>query len=222
MNTESDREIKYKALRDEMVDVQLIGRGIRDGRLIKVMREVPRHEFAPSEVSDLAYDDCALPIGEGQTISQPYMVAIMTELLSLKGHEKVLEVGSGSGYQAAILGRLSMRVFSVERIGSLALHAAQKLGSLGFNNVTVSVGDGSEGLSSESPFDAIIVTAACPDIPVKLVDQLSNGGRIVLPVGDRFVQTLTLGIKRGNGLEVEESIGCVFVPLLGRYGFQSE
>lgn len=184
------------------------------------MEKVPRHLFVPSTLQSSAYDDMAMPIGDGQTISQPYMVAIMTELLELKGAEKVLEVGTGSGYQAAILAELASNVISMERVQNLADKASQKLKELGYSNVKVVVGDGTEGCKAEAPFDGIIVTAGCPDIPQPLIDQLKDGGRLVVPVGDRFSQVLTKVIKKGNQIEKEYSIGCVFVPLIGKYGWQ--
>jgi protein-L-isoaspartate(D-aspartate) O-methyltransferase len=203
-----------------MVEVQLMARGISDKRLLEVMEKIPRHLFVPDNIKEYAYDDSALPIGEGQTISQPYMVTIMTELLELKGTEKVLEVGTGSGYQAAILSSLCKKVISVERIKPLADKSAKLLAELGYNNVEVVVGDGTEGYEPESPYDGIIVTAACPDIPDPLIRQLKEGGRLILPVGERYSQTLIIVRKEGGKIETEQSIGCVFVPLIGKYGFQ--
>ena len=212
----------FEALRNEMVDLQLITRGIKDQRVLDAMREIPRHEFVPQNIKYAAYDDCALPIGEGQTISQPYMVAIMTECLRLKGGEKVLEIGTGSGYQAAILSKLAKKVYTVERIDPLAKRASDILKNLGYTNVEVTVGDGTLGYKAEAPYDGVIVTASCPNIPKPLVDQLSDGGRLVLPVGDRFSQVLTIATKHGEKITIEESIGCVFVPLIGKYGWQPE
>ncbi|MCX5725897.1 MAG: protein-L-isoaspartate(D-aspartate) O-methyltransferase [Candidatus Saganbacteria bacterium] len=210
----------FGKLRDEMVEAQLIARGISDMRVLEAMRKVERHSFVPENIRDSAYDDCALPIGNGQTISQPYMVAAMTECLRLKGGEKVLEVGTGSGYQAAILSLLSVKVFTVERLGPLADRASKILADLGYNNVDVIVGDGTAGFTHEAPYDAIIVTAGCPSIPKPLVNQLSDGGRLVIPVGDQFRQILTIVIKGKNTIETEESISCVFVPLIGKYGWK--
>jgi len=204
----------------DMVENQLKSRGIKDKRLLEVIGKIPRHLFVPDNIKEYAYDDSALPIGEGQTISQPYMVAIMTELLELKGTEKVLEVGTGSGYQAAILSSLCKKVISVERIKPLADKADKLLAELGHSNVEVVVGDGTEGYEPESPYDGIIVTAACPVVPEPLLKQLKNGGRLVLPVGERYSQTLTIVRKKGEKVETEQSIGCVFVPLIGKYGFQ--
>jgi len=202
-----------------MIESQLKPRGIKDKRLLEAMEKVPRQMFVPDNLKDYAYDDSALPIGDGQTISQPYMVAIMTELLELKGAEKVLEVGTGSGYQAAILSLLCKKVVSVERIKSLADKAGKLIAELGYNNVEIVVGDGTEGYKQGSPYDGIIVTAACPDIPEPLAKQLKEGGRLVLPVGERFSQILTVVHKIEGKIEIERSIACVFVPLIGKYGF---
>lgn len=203
-----------------MVEVQLISRGIRDERVLNAFRKVPRHEFVPENIRASAYDDGALPIGEGQTISQPYMVAIMTELLKLKGNEKVLEVGTGSGYQAAILAELSRKVYSIERIAILSDRAKKILEKTGYSNIEFIVGDGTEGYAKEAPYDGIVVTAGCPDIPRPLVDQLAEGGRLVLPVGETFLQTLTVVTKEKGKIRTEGSIGCVFVPLVGKYGWK--
>ncbi len=209
------------SLRGEMVETQLIPRGIKDERVLNAFRKVPRHEFMPENIRSAAYDDSALPIGEGQTISQPYMVAIMTELLGLKDKEKdkVLEVGTGSGYQAAILAELSGKVYTIERIAVLSDRAKDVLSKLGYSNVEFLVGDGTEGYAQAAPYDAIIVTAGCPGIPQPLVDQLSEGGRLVIPVGETYLQTLTIVTKEKGKIKIEESIGCVFVPLVGKYGW---
>lgn len=209
----------FEYLRSEMVEMQLIPRGISDTGVLDAFRRVPRHEFVPENIRSAAYDDCALPIGEGQTISQPYMVAIMTELLKLKGNEKVLEVGTGSGYQAAILAELCRKVFSIERIEALSLRTEKILKKLGSTNIELVVGDGTEGYSKEAPYDGIIVTAGCPDIPKPLVDQLAEGGRLVIPVGERYLQTLTVVTKEESKITAEESVGCVFVPLIGKFGW---
>ena len=213
-------------LRAEMVESQLRARGIADPRVLSAMGKVERHRFVPANLIESSYDDYPLPIGEGQTISQPYMVAIMTELLELKGNEKVLEVGTGSGYQAAILAELSKRVISMERYKTLADKAQKLLLEMGYlpagrhgTNVEVRIGDGTEGYPPEAPYDGILVTAACPDIPPPLVEQLAEGGRLVLPIGDRYLQTLTLVRKRAGKIDIGRSIGCVFVPLIGKYGF---
>lgn len=210
----------YKRLREIMVETQLIPRGIKDHRVLEAMRRVPRHLFMPDHLRPGAYDDIALPIGEGQTISQPYMVAVMTELLELIGDEKVLEVGTGSGYQAAILGELSREVYTLERIGSLSERARERLISLGYGNVHLFTADGSLGLEGKAPFDRIIVTAAAPLIPDPLIGQLREGGIIVAPVGERFSQVLIKGRKKGGLLEEESQTPCVFVPLIGEYGWK--
>jgi protein-L-isoaspartate(D-aspartate) O-methyltransferase len=210
----------YKRLRDMMVDYQLIPRGIKDERVLNAMRKVPRHLFMPEAIRYGAYDDMALPIGEGQTISQPYMVAIMTELLELKGDEKVLEIGTGSGYQAAILSELAKEVYTIERIEALADRARKHLEDLGYNNVYVIAGDGSLGFEEKAPFDRIIITAAAPDIPEPLIKQLSEGGIIAAPVGDRFSQTLIKAKKEKGAVSKEYHTPCVFVPLVGEYGWK--
>jgi len=209
-----------ESLRKEMVDTQLIPRGIKDERVLNAFRKVPRHEFVPDDHYYAAYDDCALPIGQGQTISQPYMVAIMTELLKLKGDERVLEVGTGSGYQAAILAELCRKVFSIERIAFLSERAENILKKLGYSNIEFLVGDGTEGHAKEAPYGGIVVTAGCPEIPRPLVDQLAEGGRLVVPVGETFLQTLTIVTKEKGKIKAEGSIGCVFVPLVGKYGWK--
>ncbi|BCB97328.1 protein-L-isoaspartate O-methyltransferase [Dissulfurispira thermophila] len=211
---------EYKRLRDMMVDYQLIPRGIKDERVLAAMRKVPRHLFVPDFVRHSAYDDMALPIGDDQTISQPYMVAVMTELLELKGDEKILEIGTGSGYQAAILAELSREVYTIERIFTLAEEARKRLTTLGYENVCVIVGDGTKGFEEKSPFDRIIITAATPKIPEPLINQLKEGGIIVAPVGERFSQVL-IKCKKEKGMLIEEyHTPCVFVPLIGEYGWK--
>jgi protein-L-isoaspartate(D-aspartate) O-methyltransferase len=210
----------YKNLRESMVNDQLASRGIYDKLVLDAMKNVPRHKFVPKDLEASAYEDCALPIGEGQTISQPYMVAIMTEKLGLSGGERVLEVGTGSGYQSAVLAEIAKEVYSIELVPSLAERSKKLLEGLGYKNITVSSGDGTLGLPEKSPFDGIIVTAGAPSIPKPLTDQLTDGGRLVIPVGEEFAQTLLIVTKRGNKLDIEESIGCVFVPLVGKYGWK--
>ncbi|MDI6801392.1 MAG: protein-L-isoaspartate(D-aspartate) O-methyltransferase [Thermodesulfovibrionales bacterium] len=203
-----------------MVETQLIPRGIKDERVLIAMRKVPRHLFMPESIRYSAYEDMALPIGEGQTISQPYMVAVMTELLELKGDEKVLEVGTGSGYQAAILAELAREVYTIERIASLAEKAEACLKDIGYENVYVIASDGTIGLPDKAPFDRIIITAATPVLPEPLIGQLKEGGIIVAPVGERFSQILVRG-KKEEGVIVEEyHTPCVFVPLIGEYGWK--
>jgi protein-L-isoaspartate(D-aspartate) O-methyltransferase len=210
----------FKRLRDLMVETQLIPRGIKDRRVLDAMRKVPRHLFVPEFIRHSAYDDMALPIGDDQTISQPYMVAVMTELLELKGFEKVLEVGTGSGYQAAILAELAGEVYTIERFSALADMARKRLTNIGYENVYVMVGDGTKGLEEKAPFDRIIITAAAPDIPDPLINQLTEGGIIVAPVGERFSQILIKGKKDKGVLVREYHTPCVFVPLVGEYGWK--
>jgi protein-L-isoaspartate(D-aspartate) O-methyltransferase len=210
----------YQKLRKSMVDTQLIPRGIKDPRVLDAMRKVPRHLFMPESIRHSAYDDMALPIGENQTISQPYMVAVMTELLDLKGTERVLEIGTGSGYQAAVLAELAAEVYTIERIPSLAGRAGKLLAGLGHENIRVVVGDGTKGLENHAPFDRVIITAATPGIPAPLIAQLREGGIIVAPVGERFSQILVKNRKVKGVLTVEYHIPCVFVPLIGEHGWK--
>jgi protein-L-isoaspartate(D-aspartate) O-methyltransferase len=211
---------KFKLLRESMVADQLVPRGISDKLVLDAMKKVPRHKFMPEELESSAYEDNALPIGEGQTISQPYMVAIMTEKLGLKGREKILEIGTGSGYQAAVLAEIAKKVYTIEYVPSLAEKAKKKFDDLGYKNIEVIVGDGTLGLPEKAPFNGIMVTAGAPSIPKTLTDQLAEGGRLVIPVGERFMQILTIVTKRGRKLDIEESIACVFVPLVGKYGWK--
>jgi protein-L-isoaspartate(D-aspartate) O-methyltransferase len=212
----------FAGLRGDMIERQLLCRGISDKRVLSAMNDVARHIFVPEEIQDAAYDDRALPIGYGQTISQPYMVAIMSESLKLGGSEKVLEIGTGSGYQAAILSHLAKEVYTIERIPELAERAKKTFGEHGYGNISVIVGDGTLGLLEKAPFDAILVTAAAPSIPQTLLQQLSpNGGRLVIPIGDIFTQILTVITKTKNEIKTDESIACVFVPLIGKFGWKS-
>lgn len=212
----------YEKQRHEMVEEQLRGRGIRDERVLAAMGSVPRHLFVEAHLRDKAYDDSALPIGEGQTISQPYMVALMTELLELKGDEKVLEVGTGSGYQAAILSKLASEVFTVERIKAIASKAQKVLNELDCTNVHVIVADGTLGLPELSTFDGIIVTAAAPHIPQGYIEQLSMNGRLVIPVGSRFSQVLYKVKKTRDKISSSMSTPCIFVPLIGKEGWDEK
>ena len=205
-----------------MVEEQIISRGIKDAKLIAAMKKIPRHLFVEEALQSQAYSDHPLPIGEKQTISQPYMVALMTEALLLTGKENVLEIGTGSGYQAAILAELSEKVFSVERIRSLAIGARKLLYELGYFNVEIKIFDGTFGWIEESPFDAIMVTAGSPDIPQPLIDQLTVGGRLVIPVGEALVQDLFRVTKTGEGVKKEDLGGCRFVKLIGKYGWEAE
>jgi protein-L-isoaspartate(D-aspartate) O-methyltransferase len=209
----------FLAARRRMVDVQIAARGVRDSRVLDAMREVPRHIFVPDEVQGRAYDDRPLPIGEGQTISQPYMVAAMTELLSPRSSDRLLEIGTGSGYQTAVLARLAAHVTTVERHPALAEHAARTLESLGYRNVDVIVGDGTEGYPARAPYDRILVTAGAPAVPESLTAQLAEDGRLVIPVGTPGFQRLMLVERRGESLAQQAGEGCVFVPLVGRQGW---
>lgn len=211
---------EHEILRKIMVEEQLVSRGILDVKVLKAMETVEREEFVPDEQRMSAYWDGPLPIGKGQTISQPYMVAKMTEELKLEGDEKVLEIGTGSGYQAAVLSVLSKEVVSIERDEDLAYKAQNRLRNMGYNNIEVVVGDGTKGYPDYSPYDAIIVTAGAPYVPEALKEQLNEGGRLVIPVGDHFSQILTTIYKRGKKLEEKISIACVFVPLKGEFGWQ--
>jgi protein-L-isoaspartate(D-aspartate) O-methyltransferase len=205
-----------------MVQTQLRDRGIRDERVLAAMLSVPRHEFVAPEFRAQAYDDCPLPIAEGQTISQPFIVALMLEALALRPEHTVLEIGTGSGYQTALLAELTTRVFTIERHAALAHDAKEVLTQFGYNNVTVLLGDGSQGLADHSPYDAIAVTAGAPQIPRPLFQQLRIGGRMVIPVGPRHAQDLQL-IENANGVPIVSTIsGCRFVPLIGAEGFTSE
>jgi len=212
-------------MRKKMVDSQLRSRGVRDERILRAMEKIPRHLFVEEGLRDQAYSDHPLPIGERQTISQPYMVALMTEALSLGGTEKVLEVGTGSGYQAAVLAELADRVFSIERIAKMADRARRILGALRYSNVLIKVGDGTYGWKDEAPFDGIIVTAGAPKVPETLVAQLAVGGRLVIPVGDRFTQTLFRVVRRSEDpgdVEKEDLGGCRFVDLIGDHGWKND
>ncbi len=215
--------MNFDISRKRMVESQIIARGIKDRRLIEAMLKVPRHIFVEEAMATQAYNDNPLPIGEKQTISQPYMVALMTELLELKGTEKVLEIGTGSGYQAAILASLADRVYTIERIRSLVLRARKALDILGLFNVNIKIADGTVGWKEDAPFDAIIVTAGSPDIPLELIDQLAVGGRMVIPVGGQIEQTLLRITKEKDGAIVREELtGCRFVKLIGKYGWEGE
>lgn len=205
----------------EMVERQLRARGLKDPRVLEAMRRVPREAFVPLAERTHAYEDEALPIGSGQTISQPFMVAAMAEALELDPGDRVLEIGTGSGYQAAVLAELADQVFSVERVSELADRARRILRDLGISNVHVREGDGTQGWPEEAPFDAILVTAAAPAVPPLLKEQLSpEGGRLVIPVGTRFEQTLERIVRRGDQEDVEHLVPCRFVPLRGAEGWR--
>ena len=209
------------AWRLRMVAEQLVARGIRDARVLDAFRRVPRHLFCPPETPvATAYGDHPLDIGQGQTISQPLMVAEMTAWLRLEPHDKVLEIGTGSGYQAAILALLVAEVHTVERLPDLAESAQERLAALGFANIHVHVGDGSCGWPEQAPYDAIVVTAASPGIPDPLKEELAEGGILAIPVGPRFAQDLALCERRGKEFRVTHAGGCRFVPLIGQHGWQ--
>jgi protein-L-isoaspartate(D-aspartate) O-methyltransferase len=207
-------EDRFAALREQMVSQQIEGRDVRDPRVLAAMRKVPRHLFVPPSLVEEAYDDHPLPIGEGQTISQPYIVAIMTELLGLAGGERVLEVGTGSGYQAAVLAEVAREVYSIEILEPLARSAAATLDRLGYGSVRVRAGDGYLGWPEAAPFDAIIVTAAPDHVPQPLIDQLKVGGRLVIPVGVSF-QELVVCTKTVRGIERRSLLPVRFVPMTG-------
>lgn len=208
------QEDAYRAQRQEMVKAQLELRGIRDERLLEAMRRVPRHIFVPRDYWDEAYEDHPLPIGYGQTISQPYIVAVMTELLNPQPTDRILEVGTGSGYQAAVLSKLVEKVYSIEIVPELGKHAAETLRRHGYDNVEVIVGDGYRGLPKEAPFDGIIVTAAPRETPKPLLEQLKVGGRLVIPVGDSS-QELKVYTRTEEGHRVQSVFGVRFVPMTG-------
>jgi protein-L-isoaspartate(D-aspartate) O-methyltransferase len=205
-----------------MVERQIRKRGVRDERVLGAMEKIPRHRFVPENSRDHAYEDGPLSIGSGQTISQPYMVALMTECARPEPDDRVLEVGTGSGYQTAILAELVREVCSVERIPELAERAEGLLSRLGYENVSFRVDDGSQGWKEKAPFDAIIVTAGAPEIPDPLVEQLEVGGRLVIPIGNAHHQTLCTVNKERGGIRTEEGTGCVFVPLIGTFGWEGK
>jgi protein-L-isoaspartate(D-aspartate) O-methyltransferase len=210
----------YSALRLEMVERQLRKRGVTDGHVLEAMRSVPRHEFVPESLQEKAYADEPVAIGGGQTISQPYIVAAMSEALHLDGSERVLEIGTGCGYQAAVLSQLCREVFGVEYRSELARGAAERLERLGFANVHVHCGDGSVGLKEFAPYDAILLAAAAPTVPRPLLEQLGESGRLIAPIGAADHQELMLVRRRDGEFVTERGEGCRFVPLLGRYGWK--
>lgn len=211
----------YTEQREAMVETQIRERGVKDERVLQAMATVPRHEFVPPQSRGMAYADEPLAIGAGQTISQPYIVASMTEALQLSGSERVLEIGTGCGYQAAVLSLLSREVYSVECRAELAKSAAERLQRLGFHNVHVHCGDGSLGLKEFAPFDAILVAAAAPSLPEPLLDQLNEGGRMIAPIGTEEHQQLLLVTRHGNDYSSERREPCRFVPLVGRHGWKN-
>lgn len=211
----------YEILRERMVREQLIPRGIKNQKVLDAFRKVERHKFIPENLRNSAYADFPVPIGEGQTISQPYIVALMTECLNLNGQDKVLEIGTGSGYQAAILAELAGEVYTIERFETLAKRAEAILNELGYTNIKIKVGDGTLGWEEAAPFDKIIITAASPQIPLPLTEQLRENGKLILPLGESFSQVLTLVEKKKGKLEFMDICGCVFVPLVGKHGWSN-
>lgn len=212
----------YAEARAQMVREQIEQRGVREPRVLDAMREVPRHLFAAQTDPHRAYDDCSWPIGLGQTISQPYMVALMTDALHVDERSHVLEVGTGSGYQAAVLGRLAGDVVSIERHAPLAAQAAERLAAQGYDNVRVVVGDGSLGWPAEAPYDGIVVTAGAPVVPEALRAQLADGGRLVIPIGNEYLQHLLVITREGDAFHERLLTSCVFVPLVGEQGWPQD
>ena len=209
----------FRPVREDMVRQQLEARGIRDPRVLEALARVPRHHFVDAALRTRAYGDHALPIGAGQTISQPFMVALMTEALRLSGGEKILEIGTGSGYQTAVLAEFTPRLFSIERSAELARAAAARLKELDYSNVILKTGDGSLGWPEHAPFDRILVTAGAPDLPPPLFEQLAEGGLLVIPIGDRESQVLEVVTKEKGKALSRRIIDCAFVPLLGKEGW---
>lgn len=211
----------YEAEREQMVTYQIAGKGVKDERVLDAMRKVPRHRFVSKDARPYAYADSPIRIGSGQTISQPYIVALMTELLAVEPDHRVLDVGTGSGYQAAILGEMAAEVHSIERHPELADSARETLEELGYENIQVHVGDGTEGYQPAAPYDRIVVAAAGPSTPQPLLDQLAPGGRLVIPVGPRYSQRLEVWERKGDQFEKSTSIPVVFVPLIGKEGWET-
>jgi len=212
----------YAGQRRKMVEEQILGRGIKDLSVMEVLSRVPRHLFVNSSLQHRAYGDCPLPIGENQTISQPYIVALMTQVLDLKGGERVLEIGTGSGYQTAILAELAAHVFTIERVKPLVKKTKELLEGLKYKNIVFKTFDGTYGWRDQSPFDAILISAATPSIPKSLIEQLADKGRLVAPVGERESQDLVVLNKNGNRV-MERKIGsCKFVPLIGKFAWSEE
>jgi protein-L-isoaspartate(D-aspartate) O-methyltransferase len=218
----NDIALKYERMREEMVKKQIENRGITDLRVIAAMLKVPRHLFVSDALMDQSYGDFPLPIGEQQTISQPYIVAEMTQSLHLNEEDRVLEIGTGSGYQAAVLAEIVFRVYTIERIYSLYSKARSLFDRLRYHNIVTKYSDGSLGWESESPFDAIIVTAGSPDVPKTLLSQLAIGGRMVIPVGNRYSQDLIKIYRDEKGIHKTDLGGCRFVRLLGEHGWREE
>ncbi|MDH5406090.1 MAG: protein-L-isoaspartate(D-aspartate) O-methyltransferase [Candidatus Aminicenantes bacterium] len=209
----------YQKLREYMVNTQIKARGIYDPKVLDAMLKVPRHEFVPEDMRPYAYEDRPLPIGEGQTISQPYMVALMSQCLELEGSERILEIGAGSGYQAAILAEIAAMVYTIERFPSLLQRAQEVLARLGYTNYEALVGDGTLGWEENAPFNGIMVTAGAPDVPPSLLEQLADKGRLVIPIGPERYQTLYKIVKKGKKIRREFVTYCSFVPLIGKEGW---
>jgi protein-L-isoaspartate(D-aspartate) O-methyltransferase len=220
MKNGSSVAMKYDRLRQEMVEKQIEARGITDVRVLNAMRQVPRHLFVSEALMDQAYSDFPLPIGEQQTISQPYIVAEMTQALQLSHDDRVLEIGTGSGYQAAILSKIVYRVYSIERIHSLYVRSRKLFDKLGYHNIVTRYSDGTTGWRDQGLFDAIIVTAGSPEIPAVLVNQLAIGGRMVIPVGSQHSQDLIKLVREKNGIHQTNMGGCRFVKLVGEHGWR--
>ena len=221
METLKSTSDPYSVARRRMIDMQLVARGIRSEKVLQVMRQLPRHYFVDPGMAAQAYGDYPVAIGAGQTISQPYIVALMTEALELKGDEKVLEIGTGCGYQTAVLASLAKQIYTIERIKTLGLGARRVLKQLHFRNIVMRVGDGTNGWQEAQPFDAILAAAGSPEIPAPLVAQLGENGKLVIPVGTNEAQSL-LRIRKHNGQVITENLGpCRFVKLVGRHGWQT-
>lgn len=212
--------MKFRRLREKMVATQIEARGVRDHNVLEAMRKVPRHLFVGEALQDQAYGDFPLPIGHDQTISQPFIVAEMTQALDLTGDDRVLEIGTGSGYQTAVLAEIAHRVYTIERVRDLFIRARRLLDQLGYHNVVARCSDGTQGWPDESPFEAIIVTAGAPEAPDKLVEQLAIGGRMVIPVGNMFSQTLFRITRDKDGTHATDMGGCRFVKLIGQHGWK--
>jgi protein-L-isoaspartate(D-aspartate) O-methyltransferase len=211
----------FAILRKRMVQEQLIPRGIEDPRVLEVFSKVERHKFIPEDFRSSSYADYPVSIGEGQTISQPFIVALMTQSLGVNPEDKILEIGTGSGYQAAVLAELAREVHTIERIESLAKRSEALLKDLGYHNISIRVDDGTLGWKEKEPFNKIIITAASPRIPLPLTEQLAEGGKLILPLGEAFSQVLTLVEKKAGRLYQQQICGCVFVPLVGKYGWKN-
>jgi len=214
--------MKFRRLREKMVDTQIQTRGVHDQRVLDAMRKVPRHLFVSEALQDQAYGDFPLPIGEGQTISQPYIVAEMTQALELTKDDRVLEIGTGSGYQTAVLAELAYRVYTIERVRPLFISVRKRLDELKYHNIVAKCSDGTLGWPEEGPFEAIIVTAGAPKVPDAYVEQLTMGGRLVIPVGNRFSQALLKIMRLEDGIHQVDLGGCRFVKLVGSHGWKAE